>query len=419
MNPEPAILVIFGITGDLSGRYLLPALYHLVKEGALHEKSRILGVTRGGTSADELFEKVELCVNEVDKVCDPDVVKAMRERTEMFRMDLDDPAAYDTLLSKLNSLEETRGVCMHRVYYLSIPPKAYLPVVRFMGEHGLNASCQHGEAATRLMVEKPFGHDLESAEKLIEETGRHFGEEQVYRIDHYLAKQPVLDFLHSRIDQPAIEKIWNNQNIESVEIIAKEKIGIEGRAAFYDPLGALRDFIQNHLIQLLSLAAMERPSSFDSEHVHAAKETALGTFGPADTSQTLRGQYDGYREEAGRPDSVTETYAELTVYSQTPRWQGVPFRLLTGKALDERRTEIVAKLRRPDAAGKTELIWPLQGGNAYERVILDAIKGDRTVFASKDEILASWRILQPVLDDWEAGGDSLKFYKQGSSGPAR
>jgi glucose-6-phosphate 1-dehydrogenase len=415
---KPAILVIFGITGDLSGRYLLPALYHLVKENELHEKTEILGVTRGAATIDELFEKVELCVNEVDKICDPGVVKAMRERTKMFQMDLDDPAAYDALLAKLNSIEETKGVCMDRVYYLSIPPGAYRPVVQLMGEHGLNASCQHGEAATRLMVEKPFGHDLATAEELIAETGRHFSEEQVYRIDHYMAKQPVLDFLADRVNNPAMDEQLNGNKIKSVDIIAKESIGIEGRAAFYDPLGALRDFIQSHLIQILGLITMDKPGSLDSEHVHNAKETALNKIEAADPINIVRGQYRGYREEVDNPGSDTETYAEITVYSSNERWRGVPFRLLTGKALDEKRTEIVMALGEPDLAGKSELIWPLQSGNAYERVLLDAIKGDQTVFASREEILASWRILQPVLDVWQAASDDLIIYEPGSAGPA-
>jgi glucose-6-phosphate 1-dehydrogenase len=416
VKSEPAILVIFGITGDLSGRYLLPALYHLVKAGALNEKTEILGVTRGNTSTDELFEKVELCVNEVDQICDPEVVTAMRRRTEMFQMNLDDPAAYDALLAKLNSIEEAKGVCMHRVYYLSIPPSAYRPVVQFMGEHGLNQSCQHGEADTRLMVEKPFGHDLESAQKLIAETGRHFKEEQVYRIDHYLAKQPVVDFLKQRCTG-GMEREWSREQIAGIDIIAKEKIGIEGRAGFYDPLGALRDFIQSHLIQILGLAIMDKPASLDSGHVHAAKEAALDQITPADPRQAVRGQYRGYRDEVDNQASDTETYAEVTLGNPSERWQGVPLRLLTGKALDERRTEIVAKLRRPDAQGKTELIWPLQGGNAYERVLVDAINGDRVVFASGEEVLASWRILQPVIEAWQKSGEGLLTYKPGSTGP--
>jgi len=415
---SPAILVIFGITGDLAGRYLLPALYHLVKENKLHEKTRIVGVTRGAMTAAELFEKVELCVNEVDGICDPDAVGAMRDRTEMFRMDLDRPEAYDELLAKLNSLEDEQAVCMDRVYYLSIPPKAYRPVVQMMGEHGLNRSCQHGEAATRLMVEKPFGHDLVSAEELINETARHFKEGQVYRIDHYLAKQSVLEFLSDRVNNPAINDQLNSSKIKSVEIVAKEVIGIEGRATFYEPLGALRDIVQSHLIQILGLITMAKPASLDSQHVHEAKEAALAKIEPADSAKAVRGQYQGYRDEVKNSDSNTETYAEIIVTSKDEGWQDVPFRLLTGKALDEKRTEIVATLNEPDASGKSELIWPLQGGNAYEKVLLDAIQGDQTIFASSQEIPASWRILEPVIDAWQKSADDLKFYEPGSNGPS-
>jgi glucose-6-phosphate 1-dehydrogenase len=455
---EPAIIIIFGITGDLSQRYLLPSLYHLIKDGLLHEQTEIVGVTRGTLSAKELFEKVELCVNETDKVCDPDALKAMHDKTTMFQMDLEDPAGYDELLAKLNGLEEQKGLCMNRLHYLSIPPQAYLPVIRLLGERGLNASCQHDKAVTRLLVEKPFGFDLKSAEELITETAAVFDEEQIFRIDHYMAKETVQNILTFRFQNPIFEALWSRENIASIEISAKEKIGIEGRAAFYEPLGALRDFIQSHLLQILGIIAMDEPEILDSDHIHASKQALLEQIQPVDLDETpkraVRGQYKGYREEVKNPDSTTETYAEVTVFIDNERWQKVPVRLLTGKALDERKTEICVTFHGSAKAASNQLRFRIQPNegieldlvtkkpgysqdlqttvmdfsyvndfdnhghpNAYERVLVDAVRGDHTLFATSQEVLASWRIVQPVLDSWKAQTEDLMTYEPGSRGP--
>jgi glucose-6-phosphate 1-dehydrogenase len=455
---EPAILVIFGITGDLSQRYLLPALYHLVKDGLLHEQTEIIGITRGDTSIEELFEKVELCVNEVDKVCDPAALKAMHDRTSMFKMDLDDPDGYSALLQRLNGIEEDKGMCLNRLYYLSIPPQAYLPVVRLMGERGLNQSCQHGKAESRLLVEKPFGFDLKSAEELIAETAKVFGEEQIFRIDHYMAKETVQNILTFRLKNPIFEALWSREHIASIDIIAKEKIGIEGRAAFYEPLGALRDFIQSHLLQILGIVTMDKPYDMDSDHIHQAKQAALNQIEPVPADKVheraVRGQYRGYREEIHNTDSVTETFAAMTVFINSQRWQDVPVTLLTGKALDERKTEIIVtfhgspdtasnKLRfriQPNEGIELDLVTKKPGfayevqttamdfsyqndfqdhghPNAYERVLVDAVRGDHTLFATGEEVLASWRVVQPVLDEWSKQADDLVIYEPGTAGP--
>jgi glucose-6-phosphate 1-dehydrogenase len=456
---EPTIIVIFGITGDLARRYLLPSLYHLMKDGLLHEQTEIIGVTRGPASAKELFEKVELCVNEIDNICDPDALRAMHERTTMFQMDLNDPAGYDALLHKLNALEGQKGICMHRLYYLSIPPQAYLPVIHLLGERGLNTSCQHGRAVTRLLVEKPFGFDLRSAKELIAETAKVFDEEQIFRIDHYMAKETVQNILTFRFQNPIFEALWSQKHIASIEISAKEEIGIEGRATLYEPLGALRDFIQSHLLQILGIVTMDKPEVLDSEHIHEAKQAVLQLIEPVPANQVgervVRGQYRGYREEVHNPDSVTETYAAITVFIDNPRWQKVPIRLLAGKALDERKTEICVtfhgtpdassnQLRfriQPDEGIELDLVTKKPGytqeiqttamdfsyhndfdnhghPNAYERVLVDAVRGDHTLFATSQEVLASWRVVQPVLDDWAGQSDDLLFYKYGVSDPS-
>ncbi len=458
MNLEPAIIVIFGITGDLSQRYLLPALYHLIKDDLLNEKTEIIGISRRAFTTDELFEKVELCVNEVDKVCDPEVIKAMRGRTSMHQMDLDKPEDYKALYEKLNSIEAGKGVCMNRLYYLSIPPKAYQPVIRLLGEQGLNGSCQHGNAVSRLLVEKPFGYDLASAQNLIDEIAQHFQEEQIFRIDHYMAKETVQNILTFRFQNPIFEALWDRQHIAAIEITAREKIGILGRTTFYEPLGALRDFIQSHLLQILGIVTMDRPEALDSEHIHASKQAALEQVEPVPADKiaerAVRGQYEGYRDEVKNPESTTETFAAIKVYINSDRWQRVPVTLLTGKSLDERRTEICVtffdeqnqennRLRfriQPNEGIELELLTKKPGfgqevhetvmdfsyaegfenhehPNAYERVLVDAVRGDHTLFATSQEVLASWRVVQPVLEAWQRSADDLQIYKPGSTGP--
>ena len=453
---EPAIIVIFGITGDLSQRYLLPSLYNLMKDGLLHEQTEILGITRGPTSTEELFQKVELCVNEIDKVCDPKALASMHEHTQMFQMDLDDATAYAELHKKLDAIEDEKGVCMNRLYYLSIPPQAYSPVIKLLGEADLNKSCQHDRAVTRLLVEKPFGFDLNSAQQLINETAEVFSEEQVFRIDHYLAKETVQNILVFRFNNPIFEALWDNKHIAAIDISAHEKIGIEGRTAFYEPLGALRDFIQSHLLQVLAIVAMDKPAVLDSEHIHASKQAALDKVLPVPSDKVaelaVRGQYEGYRQEVDNPESVTETYASITVYIDNPRWQGIPITISTGKGLNERKTEVNITFHSPPDPVSNQLRFRIQPNegieldlvtkkpsyshelqttamdftylndftnnghpNAYERVLVDAVRGDHTLFATSQEVLASWRVVQPVLDAWSQQSDDLKAYKLGSS----
>ncbi len=455
---EPAVIVIFGITGDLSKRYLLPSLYYLIKDGLLNEKTQILGITRSDMSTEELFSKVNLAGPDSDGPPDAATVENIKNRTSMMKMNLDDPEAYKSLLNRLNSIEDANGVCMNRLYYLSIPPKAYMPVVGLLGGAELNTSCQHGKASTRILIEKPFGYDLQSAEALINETGRYFSEEQTFRIDHYMAKETVQNILTFRFKNPIFEAVWNHKHVSAIEITAKQKIGIEGRAVFYEPLGALRDFIQSHLIQMLGIITMDKPEMLDSQNIHAAKKAALDQVAPVPAEQvvqlTKRGQYKGYREEVSNPESVTETFAEINVVSHAERWQGVPIKLLTGKSLDEHKTEVRVVFRGSEKIANNELVFRIQPNegfeldlltkkpgyadevqttamefsyknsfnnnghpNAYERVLVDAVRGDHTLFATGDEILASWRIVQPVLDSWAKSAEDLLFYEPGSSDP--
>lgn len=455
---EPAIFVIFGITGDLAQRKLLPALYHLIKDGLLHEHTEIVGLSRREISDDELIDKVKLCVLEADNICDASVLAQFKKHLRLARVDPVNSDDYQTLHQTLDDIETKHGMCMNRLYYLSIPPQVYAPVIANLGAHGLNKGCQHHNAVSRLLVEKPFGYDRASAEELIEETARHFHEDQVFRIDHYLAKETVQNILVFRAQNPVFASLWDKQHIASIELALSEQIGVEGRAGFYDNVGALRDVVQNHLLQLLALVAMELPKSLgDSQALHTAKQKLLESIPPLDmrTSKVIRAQYEGYREEVMNPHSATETYVSLELGIDTPRWQDVPIRITTGKALASRHSTIVVTfgapeapdtsnkltfriqpnegidveliVKRPGFDDKTELVqmdFSYHGAfgtphhpDAYERVLVDAVRGDHSLFASSEEVLASWRILQPVLTAWEQGSTDLLTYKPGSSGP--
>ena len=428
-------MVIFGITGDLSKRYLLPALYHLCKDGLLPKPFRIVGTSRQPLQLDEFLGQVELCVLEQDNVCDPVVLKQLRGMMELVQLDPVSGDGYIALLEHLNALEEGQGVCLNRLYYLSIPPQLYGTVVSHLGSAKLNGSCQHDKAVTRLLVEKPFGYDLTSAEELIAKTGEAFSEEQTFRIDHYLAKDLVQNILLFRQKNPELEAKWNGQNISSITISSYEKIGVEGRH-FYDEIGALRDLIQSHLWQLLGLTIMDVPSALTSESIHASKADALLAIGPLPTQdiiqRSVRGQYEGYAAEVGNEDSQTETFAALRFSIPDKRWQGSQILLATGKALDAKRTEICVEFKdreriffRVQPNPGIELSTGLQAStdfsdketplthadpDAYERVLIDAVRGDHTLFATADEILASWHSLQPVLDTWAKGTPELRRY---------
>jgi glucose-6-phosphate 1-dehydrogenase len=457
---EPAILVIFGITGDLAKRKVLPALYHLLKDNLLPEHMTIVGTSRHDVSVDDLLKNVELCVLEKDNICDPAVLEIFRSKVRMIQFNPVEGDDYERLHKTLDAIETEQGVCMNRLYYLSIPPQVYGPLVRQLGEHGLNGSCQHGKAATRLLVEKPFGYDQRSAQDLIENTGKQFTETQVFRIDHYLAKETVQNILTFRRYNPLFASVWNNEHIESIDIIAAEQIGIEGRADFYEPIGAMRDLIQSHLMQLLALTTMDLPVDLnDSQAIHHEKQALLEAIPPLPPDQVaarvIRGQYEGYRQEVNKPDSTTETYVSIELSIGIERWEGVPIRLTTGKALRAKRTEITISFGggkdtsqpnlltfrvQPNEGIDVQLVVKKPGFDqavqsasmdfsyqaafdesghpeAYERVLIDAVRGDHTLFATSDEVLASWRILQPILDEWQKSSADLQTYPVGSDGP--
>ena len=454
---QPLVLVIFGITGDLAQRKLLPALYQLAKASELPEQLCIVGVSRREVAKDEVFEQLANFVGQSDY--DPAVEQHLKDHTEMRQMDLLDKSAYEALLGRLQEIEHEIGDDGSRLYYLSIPSQAFTPIIKLLGETGHNAPLSGGKDAPRLLIEKPFGYDLASARELIGVLEEHFGDGQVYRIDHYVAKETVQNILTFRFKNPLFESIWNNRHIDHISVVAHEKLDIEGRANFYEQTGALRDFVQNHLLQLLAITTMARPAQLESEDIHAEKlklMQAIETIQPNQvSSQTFRGQYDGYREEVGNPDSHTETFARIKLWIDNEQWTGVPVTLESGKALGEKLTEISVCFRQPEDAVQEQnklvfRIQPQEGitlrlqtkqpgiqnivegadmefdyarsfnqrpAEAYERVIVDAIRGDQTLFATSAEVVRSWEIVENVLEQWSHDDSTLVMYPKGSSGP--
>lgn len=457
---EPTTLVIFGITGDLAQRKLLPALYHLSEQNLLPEVFTIIGVTRRGITMEELLTRIKKAVTDSGKKPSRDTIEKLRKHIEIMKLDLLDQAEYSRLRERLDAIENEQGMCINRLFYLAIPAQNFESVIGHLGAGRLNESCQHGGGA-RLIIEKPFGYDLASAQKLIHTLNRHFSEEQLYRIDHYLAKETAQNILSFRFKNPIFKRMWDGKSITSITITADEKIDIEGRANFYEQTGALRDFIQSHLLQLLALTTMDEPSSLTSDPIHRQKLALLHDIIPIPANDVathaVRGQYEGYRDEVENPHSNTETYAAIRLQIDSERWRNVPVVLQTGKALAEKVVEIsivFADAERhqhvntltiriqPDEGislqlfakkpGFSDQLEPVDmsfdydrsfaGDNnqpdAYERVLIDALRGDKTLFATSDEVLASWRIIENVIHEWTKNGEGLHRYKRGSHGPA-
>jgi len=361
---QPLVLVIFGITGDLAQRKLLPALYHLQKQGDLPEKMKILGISRRKVEVSEVYAKLPAMLS--GEVLDPLASSALQEKTEMAMMDLLSKDAYEALLEDIEGFENDLGQGAARLYYLSIPPQVFSPIIRLLGETGHNQPIPGQNDSPRLLVEKPFGYDFASADELIKTVDHHFNESQVYRIDHYMAKETVQNILTFRFQNPLFESVWNNQHISDIRVVAHEKIGIEGRATFYEQTGALRDLIQSHLLQLLAIVTMEKPVKLDSENIHNEKlkllETVTAVAPDRVALQTLRGQYIGYREEVHNPSSNVETFARIGLSIDNERWRGVPITLETGKALAEKVTEVTVCFNRSTdpKRGDNQLVFRIQ-----------------------------------------------------------
>ncbi|MEY2640898.1 MAG: hypothetical protein RL150_291 [Candidatus Parcubacteria bacterium] len=439
MEQQPVTIIIFGGTGDLAELKLLPALADMALRDCLPRDVRIVGFSRKPLSDAEYQAFIERSVAAKDIQAPASFIAS----GAYFQGDLTNKASYDELAAYLHQLDTDRGGCSSKLFYLAVPPALYDDVFTNIAAAGLTMPCrEHGDsqAWTRVLVEKPFGDDAEHAAYLDARLGTLFHEDQVFRIDHYLAKETLQNILAFRFKNALFEPLWNSEHIEHVHIALYESFGIKKRAHFYDGLGALRDVGQNHILQMLALIAMEDPLVMDAQTVRAARAAALEHAvleGSLDTS-VIRGQYAGYRDEPGvDAESVTETFFRINVAIQTPRWKGTTFTLESGKALAETAARITVTFRprpgapdlrnvitfmvqpnegisisffvkRPGFASEVEtrqlsFAYPLEVErlpDAYERVLFDALRGDQTLFISTAEVHAQWALIMPILAQW-------------------
>jgi glucose-6-phosphate 1-dehydrogenase len=472
MPVHPTTLVIFGGTGDLAHRKLLPAIYNLAHEGALPERFNLIAVSRSEMSDDEYRAAMRDSIKEHSRR-EPDerVLEKMLEQVRYVPGTFDDDAVFDRLDGELEKFDQEAGIAFNRIFYLSTAPSFFSLIVGKLGEHGLD---RHDEAEVRVVIEKPFGTRLAEAQQLNREVLSVLDESQVYRIDHYLGKETVQNVLAFRFANGMFEPIWNRNYIDYVQITAAEDIGIGRRAGYYDSSGALRDLVQNHMLQLLSLLCMEPPVTFEADEVRDEKVKVLHAVAPPPPEAVVRARYTagmaegreavGYLEEADVPqDSSTETYVALRLEVDNWRWAGVPIYLRTGKRLARKVTEIAVTLKPvPHLAFQAEgsvgvqpnqlilTVQPNEGVSislgakipgtrmrirpvnmeflygtsflsqspeAYERLIMDAMRGDATLFTRDDEVEAQWRIIDPILASWERGEEPMAEYAAGSHGP--
>ncbi|MBV9424972.1 MAG: glucose-6-phosphate dehydrogenase [Solirubrobacterales bacterium] len=474
---HPTTLVIFGATGDLAHRKLLPALYNLAHEGALPERFELVGIARRDLSQEEFRSMARASIERFSRRRpDADVLEVLLGDMRYLSGSFDDDGVYTDVEQTLREFDEKAGRPLDHIFYLSTAPQFFPVIASKLGAAGLNEA---GDAETRLVIEKPFGYDLVSARQLNAEVLSVFDESQCFRIDHYLGKETVQNLMALRFANALFEPVWNRNYVDHVEITAAEDIGIEGRAGYYEGAGALRDLVQNHMLQLLSLLTMEPPSSFEANRLRDEKLKVLEAIVPPAVedvaSMAVRAQYGpgvvggvrvpGYREEEGvAPDSRTETYAALRLHVSNWRWAGVPFYLRTGKRLERKLTEIVVTLKpvphlalqssgsvgpqsnqivltvQPDEGVSVSIGAKIPGARmrirpvnmefrygtsfvsespeAYERLILDAMRGDATLFTRNDEIEALWGIIDPMLTAWSDDTTSpIPQYPAGSAGP--
>ncbi len=464
-SAAPSTIVIFGASGDLTSRKLIPALYSLHRKGRLPEGTKIVGVSRTEFSHDAW--RGELAVSTAAAAGDgfaTDTWATFARRVFYVPGDITKSESFARLESQLGEIEG--DAACDRVYYLSTAPRFYEPAILALGEHGM---ADESRGRRRVVIEKPFGTDRQSARKLNEVTHRSFREEQVFRIDHYLGKETVQNLFVFRFANTIFEPIWNRNYIDHVQITVAEEVDVGHRGDYYDTAGVLRDMFQNHLLQLLTIAAMEPPVRFEADAVRNEKVKVLRAIGPMTAEQvatnTVRGRYRGYLEEKDvAADSRTATFASLRLDVDNWRWKDVPFYLRSGKAMSCRTTQIVVQFREPphmmfgdgrhshcdanrlviqvqpaegiqlqlqtkvpDSAMQmrlTDLDFRFQGRlagqlpEAYERLLLDALSGDASLFSRADEVELAWGIIDPILAAWEDSAEpSLAEYERGLWGP--
>jgi glucose-6-phosphate 1-dehydrogenase len=480
-SPEPCVMVIFGATGDLTHRKLVPALYNLAQEGFLPPGFSVVGFARRPKTDEQFRDEMRAAVNEfsrrrpVDEASWESFARGLFYCTSSF----DRPEGYRALADILARIDAERGTGGNRVFYLATPPDYYHIIIQQLGAAGLGRLSEPDERSwNRIIIEKPFGRDLFSAQELNREVLSVFRERQVYRIDHYLGKETVQNILVFRFANGIFEPIWNRQYVDHVQITVAESLGLEGRGGYYDQAGAMRDMVQNHMLQLLTLVGMEPPVTFEADAVRDEKVKVLSAvkgFHAGDIhANTVRAQYGpgamagqpvpGYREEEGvPPETRTPTFIALKLQVDNWRWAGVPFYLRTGKRLPKRVTEIAVQFKtapqrlfnqvssevapntlvmqiQPDEGISIKFAAKVPGpqirlravqmdfsygasfgeqtADAYERLLLDAMLGDSTLFTRRDEVEAAWSLISPILDQWENQSyEEVPTYPAGTWGP--
>jgi glucose-6-phosphate 1-dehydrogenase len=476
----PTVVVIFGASGDLTARKLVPAIFNLGLDNLLPGDFHLIGFGRKPIEDEAFREMMDAAIKEYSRrSMNKEVWERVRLHTSYHAGGYDDAAAFQSLAEKIDRIESELGRDMQRMFYVSTPPSVFEPIIKNLGSSGMARAHLHTKLASKVVIEKPFGHDLSSARELNGVINEVFEEPQVYRIDHYLGKETVQDLLVQRFANSIFEPIWNREYVDCVQITVAESLGVGARGGYYDSSGALRDMIQNHTMQLVALTAMEPPVSLDPESIRDEKVKVVRAIQPlrldAEGGDVVRARYakglvqgepvKGYMEEEGIPgDSTTETYAALRLAINNWRWQGVPFYIRSGKRMARRASEIAIQFKRPpgilfsegdkfNVAANTMVIsiqpdegvtlvmnskipgletrtQPVKmhfrysttfGSNtpeAYERLILDAMVGDSTLFIRGDETEASWKLITPILDHWrDCGEHGMQEYASGSWGP--
>ncbi len=476
-TPQPCVMVIFGASGDLTKRKLVPALYKLARAHLLPAGFSVLGVSRTTMSDDQFRANMRDAVETYsDGALDTESWDSFAQGLYYVSASTRESDTFHRLVPRLRQIDQERGTCCNRVYYLATPPSAFVEIIRGLKDAGLSRG-DHGW--TRIVIEKPFGHDLESARALNAEVAAAFDEQQVFRIDHYLGKETVQNILVFRFANGIFEPIWNRRYVDHVQITAAETLGVENRAGYYEQAGALRDMVQNHMLQLLALTAMEPPVAFDADAVRIEKLKVFraASLAPVDGSEpwAVRGQYGpgwiqgervpGYRQEPGvAPNSQTDTYVALKVEIENWRWAGVPFYIRAGKRLPKRVTEIAIQFKRaplalfertpadqiepnllamriqPDEGISLKFVAKTPGTSmhvrpvnmdfryatsfgmeqveAYERLLLDCMLGDPLLFAHWASVERCWELVMPVLDLWSTtAAPAFPNYEAGTWGP--
>lgn len=464
----PTIITIFGATGDLTERKLIPSLFSLYQKKLLPEKFRIIAYSRRSLPDKVYHEFVTKALKKKKMAYTATELKSFLKQVSYQQGFFDTPESYKSLKKALVKIDmDEFGRCSNKLFHLAVPANYYEVILENLAYYGLTIACSEGEGWTRILIEKPFGKDRKTAENLNQKLGKLFKEEQIFRIDHYMAKEALQNILMFRFSNMLFEPIWNNKYIEKVEVKLFEKLDIEGRGAFYDDIGALRDVGQNHMLRMLALIAMEKPIAVDAGSISKERTQVLKNLkkieGADVKKYTVRGQYKGYLKEPNiKPNSTTETYFKLETYIQNKRWEGVPFYMESGKAMKEKRTEITIYLKKSESyfcpidqtcdyqnviqftvapeEGISVCFWAKKPGfnlelepktlafnyqynaknqkmvDSYERVLFDCIKGDQTFFTTTEEETASWKFITPILEGWSK--TPLQSYAQGSWGPA-